>query len=374
MKRPFLLPVLSALAALLLASCSQSVLSRPDRSPLAARVDGVEITQEELLDEANLVDELSGSSLASQFPTAGEGTYSTELLAAILTDRIQRAVLGEVLVEQDVEVTDAHREQARLALVQQLGVDPTTGQPDPALGEARLAEVPKDYAARLLRDLAGQLALIETLTESPEVTDEDVDAFYAENAEALAEACAAHILISTEERTPEEAEALAEDLAAQLDAGADFAELAAENSDDPGSGSAGGELGCAPRGSYVDAFDEAVWSQPIGEVGDPVETEFGVHLVLVSERKESLEELRDDIRAGLEQQAVQQTQVAAQEEVQGLLLAALADADIEVDARYGTWDPVSGGVLPPEGPTPLPTSTIPGALEIPTDGLQPAPG
>jgi parvulin-like peptidyl-prolyl isomerase len=89
---------------------------------------------------------------------------------------------------------------------------------------------------------------------------------------------ARHILVETEEE--------ANEVIARLEAGEDFAELAAEVSQDPGSGAAGGDLGFVPRGRFVPEFDEVVFSAPVGQVSDPVQTQFGWHIIEVLEREE----------------------------------------------------------------------------------------
>ncbi len=93
------------------------------------------------------------------------------------------------------------------------------------------------------------------------------------------QARARHILIATSEGSdPAALKAEADELLSQLKAGADFAALAAEHSDDPGSGATGGDLGWAPRGIYVPPFDEAVFSMTVGELRI-VETDFGFHII-----------------------------------------------------------------------------------------------
>lgn len=84
--------------------------------------------------------------------------------------------------------------------------------------------------------------------------------------------------------TEAEALALATELRRRILNGEDFAALAAEYSDDPGSGANGGDLGWAKRGAYVPEFDEAVFSLPIGETSEPIKTQFGYHLIQVIER------------------------------------------------------------------------------------------
>jgi peptidyl-prolyl cis-trans isomerase D len=68
----------------------------------------------------------------------------------------------------------------------------------------------------------------------------------------------------------------------------DFAEVARTESVDPGSRQRGGDLGAFPRGAMVGPFDEAAFSLPIGEVSEPVLTQFGYHIIEVTERDEEL--------------------------------------------------------------------------------------
>ena len=71
----------------------------------------------------------------------------------------------------------------------------------------------------------------------------------------------------------------AEDILDSIRMGVSFEELAARNSDDPGSKVNGGYLGPAGKGVYVPSFEEALFSMNIGEVSEPVETEFGYHII-----------------------------------------------------------------------------------------------
>lgn len=97
--------------------------------------------------------------------------------------------------------------------------------------------------------------------------------------EAESERSASHILLTTSERSQEEALELAESLREQLEQGADFAELAREHSDDPASAQQGGDLGTVEPGAFVEPFEEALFALDEGEVSEPIVTDFGIHLI-----------------------------------------------------------------------------------------------
>ena len=92
----------------------------------------------------------------------------------------------------------------------------------------------------------------------------------------MSRACARHILVDTEEQC--------NDLKAQIEAGADFADLAKQYSSCP-SGRSGGDLGEFGRGQMVPEFDKVVFSAEVGSVEGPVKTQFGYHLLEVTSRR-----------------------------------------------------------------------------------------
>ncbi len=108
---------------------------------------------------------------------------------------------------------------------------------------------------------------------------------------------ARHILISTrptdDAAAKEEARAKANDLKKQLDEGADFAALAKEFSQDPGSGSKGGDLGWFGPGRMVEPFEKAAFGAPIGKVVGPIETQFGYHIIEVLARSDKEFQMAD---------------------------------------------------------------------------------
>ena len=125
------------------------------------------------------------------------------------------------------------------------------------------------------------------------VTDEAIQKAYDEryaDAEPSMEFSAAHILVTTEE----EAQAVKE----ELEGGADFAALAKEKSTGP-SGPNGGDLGWFGPGMMVQPFEEAVLALKPGEISDPVETQFGWHVIKLNETRNAEAPALDDVREDL---------------------------------------------------------------------------
>jgi peptidyl-prolyl cis-trans isomerase C len=124
------------------------------------------------------------------------------------------------------------------------------------------------------------------------ITDADVDAFYKQNLEKFKEGetvHASHILIGVQPgadaTAKQQGRMMAEALLKQIRAGADFAKLATEQSQDPGSAPKGGDLGFFPKGQMDPAFEAAAFSVKPGTVSGIVESAFGFHIIKVHERR-----------------------------------------------------------------------------------------
>jgi peptidyl-prolyl cis-trans isomerase D len=120
---------------------------------------------------------------------------------------------------------------------------------------------------------------------------------------------ASHILIMADAtaESKKKAKARADEIYAQVNKNPkDFAVLAKQNSQDPGSAANGGDLGFFERGSMVKAFDDAVFSMKPGDISQPVETEFGYHIIRLAGiragKAKSFEEARPEIESELKKQ------------------------------------------------------------------------
>ena len=144
------------------------------------------------------------------------------------------------------------------------------------------------------------------------------------------ELCTSHILVSTEDA--------AADVIGLLAAGSDFIELARQVSQDPGSGSQGGGLGCVPVGAFVPTFERATLGAIAAGVSlvGPVPSQFGYHVIRVDE--------------------VRPTDALAFEDLGGrvidvMLGIATMTREVSLDGRFGSWDPVMGRVSRPAAPS-----------------------
>ncbi|WP_050604587.1 peptidylprolyl isomerase [Ruegeria sp. 6PALISEP08] len=155
-----------------------------------------------------------------------------------------------------------------------------------------------DNEKRSLQAVQTVAALTETV-----VTDEAIQTAYDAQFNEFAgedEFDASHILVETEEK--------AKALKAQLDDGADFAELARENSTGP-SGPNGGALGWFGKGQMVPEFEGAVIALEKGQVSNPVQTQFGWHLVKLNDKRKTeapeLDAVRNELAQTIQQDAIQ---------------------------------------------------------------------
>lgn len=155
----------------------------------------------------------------------------------------------------------------------------------------------------------------EALTAQAVVSDEEVKAYYQSHGDRYKGAetrRASHILISAAkdalDAEVKAAKAKADELLAQLrKAPGDFAKLAKQSSQDPGSAAKGGDLDWFGRGAMVKAFEEAAFSLKEGQTSEVVRSDFGYHIIRVTgvrpERVKPLEEVRAEILAELKREA-----------------------------------------------------------------------
>ncbi len=293
--------LLIAVLAVVLAACGGG------SSSTAATVNGTDITVD---DVEGLFNEVDGEFTDEQF-----ALHLGTLISWMAIEQRAEAELDFVASEEEID--------AEVELI--LAETGYEGDLEAFMTEQNVSEEGIDSFAtqRLIDD-----AVAESLAASGEMpTIADAQQEIDDNPMEATQVCASHILVETEEQ------ALA--VADRLDGGEDFAVVAAEVSIDTGSGAAGGSLGCDTPATYVAEFADATMTATIGEVTEPVETEFGFHLILVEDRIVATPE---QVLGILEQNAVNDW-----------MFDAVVNADVTVEEEYGTWqtEPAPPQVVPP---------------------------
>ena len=158
---------------------------------------------------------------------------------------------------------------------------------------------------------------LDTVKKGLTVNEQDLKTYYEQNAARMGgkeERRASHILIAAPKGAPaaerEKAKAKAEELLAAVKKAPDsFADVAKKNSQDPGSAANGGDLDFFARGAMTKAFEDAAFALKKGEISGVVETEFGYHIIKLTDikapKQRSFEEMKPELEAEVKKQQAQ---------------------------------------------------------------------
>ena len=234
----------------------------------------------------------------------GASVAPDAVILTIGTEKITRAQFEDLLTALADSGRPAATATARRQVAEQLGDLTALAQEARKRKLDQSASVKQMIVIQTDQVLAGSLA--KELSEA-KPDDTAAHAFYDAHKGQYEQATASHILIrfkgsqapprpNEKDLTEEEALAKAQNIRKKLVDGADFAATAKAESDDTGSGAKGGSLGTFSHGQMVAAFDKAVFSLPVGQISEPVKTQFGYHIIKVESRtSKSFEEAKADI-------------------------------------------------------------------------------
>ena len=310
------LVLLLAIASLALAACAEA------GSVVVATVNGTEVT----LDEVRTLRPDTDSVSTEQF---------AQDLQLIIVNDIVRGGAADLGIEVTADELTAQIDEI---IAQITSPNPQTGESitwDDFKAQQNLSDPIVDLAVeqQLLNE-----ELIEYFGETIEVSEEDLEARYNIEQQSRSEVCAAHILLEDED-TANEIYALT------LEEGADFAALAAEHSTGP-SGPNGGDLGCTSPSSYVPEFGAATLLAELNVPYGPVQSQFGWHIILVTDRTvPELEDIREELADTVRSQE-------ASGAVTDWFLEQINGAEVTVVEEYGTWADTGTGAFSVVPPTP----------------------
>jgi len=207
-------------------------------------------------------------------------------LQNLITQKLLILKAEEDTIEVEERQVDGMLEQQMQNILQNLGskekVEEYFGSPLSKIRRSYREEIEKNMRANMVR---------ETMLASEKVSKREVEEFYKTHKDSLPElketVDISHILVAV--KPGEEAKRAAlekiKTIRDRIEAGEDFAELAKQFSEDPGSAKNGGDLGFMSRGNFVREFEEVAFALQPNELSDIVETQFGFHIIQMIDRR-----------------------------------------------------------------------------------------
>lgn len=287
-----------------------------------ATVNGEPITKAQVEDAFNAAVQASGVKLADLTPDQKLNGYRQILDELIMDKLVAKAAANETVSDEEVTAEIAK-------LKKQF---PTEEAFEAQLKEA--GQTPEKLNSAIRTMLQQQKWMKSQVNDQDKISDADVKKFYDANTEEFKNpdtVKASHILFLVNKDDPEDVVKKKEEAAKKAAArankkGEDFNKLAKELSEEPGAKESGGDLGFFAKDRMVPEFADAAFSLKVGEISAPVRTQFGWHVIKVTDKKPAgtvpFEEVKDQITAYLKS-------TKQREEVQAVLKKLKDSAKIE---------------------------------------------
>jgi peptidyl-prolyl cis-trans isomerase C len=283
--------------------------------------------------------------------TGVEVTDPNKVILTIGDEKITAAQYDQMVNALPAQYQKAARGPQKRQIAEQMALIKVLSKEAEKRGLDKQAVVIQQLVFNRENILAG--ALNTEMMNSVKIDDAALKAYYDTHKADFESVKARHILIrfkgsavplrpGTKELSDEEALAKAQDIRKQLLAGGDFIALAKSESDDTGSGANGGDLGSFKHGQMVGAFETAAFALPVGQMSEPVKTQFGYHIIKVEEKQsKSMDDAKAEISEKLRPEA-------ATKEVNDLRKKASVTFD---DGYFGPATPTPPAVKPGPGDT-----------------------
>ncbi|MFZ4437774.1 MAG: peptidylprolyl isomerase [Syntrophales bacterium] len=256
--------------------------NKADDTGIAVEVDGVKMMKAQL----NSAMQQKLAQLKDQIPPASLEQAKTEIRKGLIDEFVMLTVLKKELAAKKVIASEKEITEVLDSMKAQLPAGKTMDDLLKKNG-IDMAKIREDIGMNIKMDKLVK----QELGGKIKVTDKEISEFYEKNKEKFTtpeSVHARHLLVSKvpedTDKTKADKKVKAEGLQKKLVAGADFADLAAKNSDCP-SKEKGGDLGTFTRGQMVKPFEDAAFSQQKNVIGPVVETDFGFHIIQVLEHQ-----------------------------------------------------------------------------------------
>jgi peptidyl-prolyl cis-trans isomerase D len=302
--------------------------------------------------------------LQLQNPPMTPHDFEEQIRRGVTLEKLQAALTNWITVS-DKDLEDEYKrrnEKVKLAVVSfpadkfREGLDATDAELS-AYYDAHKTELKIPEKRKI------KYALLDTqgIRNRTQVSEQDIKRSYEDNQQQYStpeQVRASHILLKTEGKDDAAVKKQAEDLLAKVKAGADFAKLAAQYSEDD-SKVKGGDLDFFPKGRMVPEFDKAAFSMQVGEISPLVKSQYGYHIIKVTDKKPATTKSIEEVRAQIEDQIKwdrAQTEAQRIADDVGKSLKAPADLDTVAKGRgltvgesnlFGKEEPIAGVGMAP---------------------------
>ena len=291
--------LLVGIAMLVLVGCdpAEPVANVESQAKKIVTFEGGAVTQGEL-------DEFAEQSGFGDLPE-DDPQYQTAI-QQIMPQLVGTEIAKAYAQEHNITVSDKEVEQEIAKIKEQIGDQARSSGQDLSDQEAyeqalKQNNITEDQLRENIRENLPVQKVQERVAGDAEPSDKEIQNYYEKNKEAQfttpEQRCVRHILFNKDQKEK------AEEVKKELEDGGDFAKLARENSQDPGSAANGGDLGCLGKGETVPEFEQAAFGAEQGEIVGPIKTEFGYHILKVTdvkpEQTRSLQEVESQISSQL---------------------------------------------------------------------------
>ena len=283
--------------------------------------------------------------------------FEDNLRRALLIEKLRTSVAGWISVS-DAEVADEYRRRNEKVKLDVVPVTSDAFRAQVTATDADLAahfdQNKESYRIGEKRKIRYALVDVDRVRGSVTVPDADVEAFYKQNLAQYstpAQARASHILFKTEGKDENAVRAQAEDVLKKAQAGADFAELAKQYSEDDSNKDKGGDLDYFGKGRMVPEFEAAAFGMKNGEISNLVKTSFGFHIIKMVDNQAEVVRPLDAVKPEIaDQLRWQKAQQDAEAQAKALASAAKAPADLDRLAGERSLELHDSGLFLPTDP------------------------
>lgn len=233
--------------------------------------------------------------------------FEADLKTELLVTQIQNAVIDSAFVTP-AELQRRYRLEKQERELDYVLIAASSFSDQIKLTDAQIQSWYDGHKSDYLTPETVDLEYLELTRASAEssvtVTDQALKDYYEQSKERFESPerrKARHVLITATDGLDDAgAQKKAQEIADKAKAGADFAQLAKDNSKDPGSAQQGGDLGWAQRGMFVGPFEDTLFAMQSGEIRGPIKTQFGYHVIRLDEIEAGKLRTFDDVRPELE--------------------------------------------------------------------------